>query len=158
MAKILGKPSVFEPVRISQKNDIVRSVYEAEHSPGKWVVSDWGLQKSHEAKLDVKMAMLFRAEVDPKTRKCSLPTGLLAGPGVYGEKWIYKLKVRTNVQLRPMLCLGPKEPDKQWTVVARATEVQNKLVPLDAATTGEKCRQEILNETRKNRLKWEQKT
>lgn len=132
--------------RSSQNNDnlpIVKSVHEGRTRQREWVVSDWNLQAAQEGKLMAKLDMLRGAEVDRATRKCNLPANLLAGPGFKGEPFIYKLKVRGNVQLRPMVCLCSKEEQYLWTVVARATEVQGRLVPADAAREGESCRLRI---------------
>ena len=121
----------------------MRKIYEAAENNGARVISDWEYYKTHEAKIDQKLHMLQAAEVDPKTRKAVLPQDLLAGPGVYGQKWIYKLKIKGDVALRPMVCLGPRDHDAEWTVLFRAVEKGNKLVPDDAADRAEQRRQEI---------------
>ena len=41
---------------------------------------------------------------------------------------ILKLRVKGNVQLRPMLCRGPIEIDKEFTLLLGACEVGGKLV------------------------------
>jgi hypothetical protein len=139
-----------EPGRISQKADIMRDVYEVLDDDGRWLVTGWPkLQQSQRAKLESKLDMLRRAEVDPKTRQANLPQDLLAGPNVYGQPWIYKLKVKGNVALRPMICLGPTDHEKEWTVLARATEKDMQLIPADAADTAELRRGEVKANRRK---------
>jgi hypothetical protein len=42
---------------------------------------------------------------------------------------IYKLKVKGNVQLRPLLCKGPINNDEEFTLLIGAKEVQGELQP-----------------------------
>ena len=101
-----------------------------EHGVG--VVTGWKLQASQRSKLDAKIDMLVRAVVDPVTRKANLPPDLLVGPGFHGQQFIYKLKARGNVQLRPMLCLGPGNLN-EWTILYPSTEKDDLLIPANAA-------------------------
>lgn len=120
-------------------------IYEWLDSAGKGVVTDWRrLQQEQRAKLDQKLDMLTKAEIDPGTRQANLPQNTLAGPGYDGQPWIYKLKVRGRVALRPMLCLGPASQD-EWTVLVRAVERDGVLEPSDAASIAEQRRIEIVN-------------
>ena len=119
-------------------------IYEWVDERGRGVVSDWPkLQKAQRAKLDAKLQMLVRAEVDPTTRQANLPPDLLVGPGFDGEPFIYKLKSRGNVQLRPMLCLGPFD-GTDWTILYPSIEKDDLLVPPNAANLAEVRRKEIL--------------
>lgn len=127
-------------------------IYEWLDENGKGVVTDWPkLQSSQRAKLDQKLDMLVRAEVDPQTRQANLPSNTLAGPGYDGEPFIYKLKVRGNVQLRPMLCLGPLDPP-EWTILYDSVEKAGKLIPHNAAALAEKRRKEIVTDPNRRRL------
>ena len=94
----------------------MRDVWEALEPDGEGVVTHWRLQVEQRAKLDAKLDMLRAAEVDELTRQAHLPPNLLAGPGINGQKWIYKLKIKGRVALRPMLCLGPVETRGEWTI------------------------------------------
>ena len=51
------------------------------------------------------------------------PPGLLAGPNIGGQAHIYKLRVKSNVQMRPMLSKGPLDNAAEFTFLARAIEV-----------------------------------
>jgi len=95
--------------------------------------------------------MLVRAVVDPLTRQANLSQDLLAGPGYDGEPFIYKLKARGNVMLRPMLCLGPFLLD-EWTVLYPSIEKGNLLIPADAAHQAEARRKVVLMDSRRRRL------
>jgi len=121
---------------------------EAVEDDGKTgTISDWTYYKTQEAQLDNKIRMLQVAEVDEKTGKVNLPQDVLAGPGVYGQKWNYKLQTRGNVMLRPMVCLGPDRA-KEWTILARAIEKDWKLIPSNAADIAEARRQQVVAKKR----------
>lgn len=126
----------------------MRKILETLENNGESVISDWGYYKQKEAKFDRKIHMLQQAEVDTRTGRVNLPQNLLAGPGVYKQKWIYKLKLHGDVQLRPMLCLGPKDRETEWTLLSRAIEKDSKLIPANAADIAEARRQEIINNRR----------
>lgn len=132
----------------------LRKIYEWIDGAGRGIVTDWDLQVEQRAKLDDKLQMLRRAEVDA-TGRVNLPQNLLAGPGVYGQALIYKLKVKGNVALRPMLSLGPVSRDTEWTILTRAEERDRRLLPLNAADVAETRRQEILADRTKRRLLWD---
>ena len=124
-------------------------IYEWVDKNGRGVVTNWPkLQESQRAKLDSKLDMLVNAHVDPKTRQASL-SGLLVGPGFGGQQYIYKLRVRGNVQLRPMICLGPLGMN-EWTVLYPSTEKGDELIPSDAAALAEARRLEILGSSGKS--------
>lgn len=132
---------------------MARSVWEALENNGAGVVSGWpGVGPEAAAKLDQKLDMLRNAEVDAAGR-VNLPQDLLAGPGVYQQKWIYKLKVKGQQALRPMLCLGPQLPEYEWTVLARATERDRDTRKSKAAAkVATVRRKEILERRRSRRL------
>jgi len=127
-------------------------IYEWVDADGRGVVRDWPkLQKAQRAKLDSKLDMLVRAEVDPETRQANLPSDMLAGPGYDGQPFIYKLKARGNVQLRPMICLGPFDAT-DWTILYPSTEKAGVLRPPNAADLAEARRKEILANRNRRRL------
>jgi hypothetical protein len=133
----------------------MRKIYEWLDSAGKGVITDWPkLQERQRAKLESKLPMLREAEVDVAGH-VNLPPNLLAGPGVYGQHEIYKMKIHGNVALRPMLCLGPIDRDREWTFLARAVEKDRVLIPEDAANDAETHRKEIIANPRRRRLLWE---
>lgn len=132
-------------------------VYEWLDDSGRGEVSDWPkLQAKQRAKLDLKLDMLSKAEVDPVTRRATLPPQTLVGPNFGGEQFIYKLKGRGNVAMRPMICLGPFGDD-EWTVLLRAIERDDKLIPPDAAAKAEARRKLLLGNRLRRRILWDDK-
>ena len=73
------------------------------------------------AALDSKLNMLYTAGME-------LPPKLLAGP-INKTGHIYKLVIKADVMLRPMLCKGPFEMGREITLLLGAKETQWKLVP-----------------------------
>lgn len=133
----------------------MRKLYERIDSSGDGVVSDWALETRQSAKLESKLPLLCRAEVDP-SGKVNLPPGLIGGPGIDGYSSIYELKIHGNVALRPMLCLGPINRALEWTILARAIERDRSLKPSDAAAIAEARRQDIIKHPDNRRLLWEE--
>ncbi len=126
-------------------------VFEWIDEKGVGVVSGWKLQTAQRTRLEAKLDMLLRATIHPDTRIASLPPDLLVGPGFNGQPFIYKLKARGNVQLRPMVCLGPFELT-DWTILYPATEKQFELIPADAADKAEERRKVLLANPGRRRL------
>jgi hypothetical protein len=93
------------------------------------------LQKRELAKLNAKLDML-------QQHGPSLPPRLLAGP-IRGHGHIYKLEIRGQVQLRPLLCKGPIRNDEEYSLLIGAIEQGWKLLPTGAAAEAERRRQEI---------------
>lgn len=127
-------------------------IYEWIDERGRGVVTAWPkLQQIQRARLESKLDMLVRARVNPLTRQADLPSDLLAGPGYDGEPYIYKLKARGNVQLRPMICVGPFSLS-EWTVLYPSVEIGGNLTPPNAATLAEGRRQQIVANKFRRRL------
>jgi len=82
-------------------------------------IAEWTrrLEKRQRVKLNQKLDMLQKHGPD-------LPPQLLAGPI---SPHIYKLKVKGNVQLRPMLCKGPISNDDEFTLLLGAIETGDEL-------------------------------
>ena len=68
---------------------------------------------------------------------------------------ILKLRVKGNVQLRPMLCRGPIEIDKEFTLLLGACEVGGKLVPRDADAMADRLKHEVKRGPNRRRIKHE---
>jgi hypothetical protein len=126
-------------------------VYEWVDENGVGVVTGWKLQTVQRFRLDSKIDMLVAAVVDPVTRITNLPQNLLAGPGFDGQPFIYKLKARGNVQLRPMVCLGPFD-QSDWTILYPSVEKSGVLIPANAAALAEVRRKEIVTNKNRRRL------
>lgn len=121
----------------------MRKVFEWIDTRGRGVISDWNIQEEQRAKLDQKIHMLRKAEIDPVTRVTSLPPQLLAGPNIYGQSRIYKLKVKGRVALRPFLAL---DQNGDWVFLERAVERDGRYEPpaKTAAATAETRRLELI--------------
>lgn len=78
-----------------------------------------GLQSVERAKLNAKLDML-------QNHGDVLFPEVLSGTGTPG---ILKLRAKGSVQLRPMLCKGPINIDREYTLLLGAIEVGGKLRP-----------------------------
>lgn len=66
---------------------------------------------------------------------------------------IFKLKGKTKgVQLRPMVCFGPIEDDRELTILVPAVEENWKLNPSDAVPQAESRRQEVIDNPKERRV------
>jgi len=83
-----------------------------------------------------------------------LVPGLLEGP-IRGHPHIYKLKIGGKIRLRPLLCKGPIDNNKELTFLMGATERDYKWDPPNALVVAEARRQEIISnpERRCNHVK-----
>ena len=99
-------------------------------------VLEWaqGLEVPQRAKLNAKLDMLARE--GPNLRPQVL-TGTDA-PG------IQKLRVKGNVQLRPLLCDGPAQVGEEFTLLAGAKEVGDVLRPAGVLDTAVSRKDEVV--------------
>jgi hypothetical protein len=104
-------------------------------------IEEWTakLGKVERTKLNVRLDLL------QKNGKDLLPN-ILAGPII---DHVYKLRVHGSVQLRPLLCLGPIENDKEFTLLVGATERGSKLKPVGVEKKAIERRQTIINEPKR---------
>jgi hypothetical protein len=93
-----------------------------------------GLEKTDRARLSQKVRMLEKVGPD-------LPPELLAGPIV---DHVYKMRINGQVALRPLLCKGPLNNDKEFTFLKGAVERDRKWEPRDAPQIAVARRREIL--------------
>ncbi len=119
-------------------------LYEYVDRRGKGAISDWSLQPSEQALLDLHMRQLKRV-TDPN----HLP-GLFFGARKRAPH-IIKIKIGGKIRLRPMVCRGPMDSNREVTILFPAVERNGKLVPLDAPEIAERRRQEILADPRRRR-------
>lgn len=75
----------------------------------------------------------------------AIGTNLINGP-IY--KQVYKMKMKGDVMLRPMLCRGPFDKEGEYTFLLGAVELNNKL-PEGAAEKAQEHREIVLQD--KNR-------
>lgn len=102
------------------------SLYDYVDGNGKNAFRSWtvDLQKKQRAKLNEKLDKLaqYGDELYPL---------LLAGTT---EAGIQKLKIKGNVQLRPLLCKGPVDQEHEYTLLMGAKEVGGEWSPINAPT------------------------
>lgn len=77
---------------------------------------------------------------------------MLTGTSVAGIK---KLRVKGNVQLRPLLCNGPINVEKEYTLLMGAKEIGSKWVPKSAPTLANTKKQAVINDPNDRRIKHE---
>lgn len=94
------------------------------------------LQKTQRAKLNLRLDML-------KDKGSELFPQILTGTDTAG---IQKLRVPGKVQLRPMLCKGPINHEKEFTLLHGAIEVQNKLKPKNADQIADKRKKDVIKD------------
>lgn len=68
---------------------------------------------------------------------------------------ILKLRIKGNVQLRPMLCKGPVDVDGEFSLLIGAIEVGSKLKPLNADVIAGERKEEIRRYPDNRRVKHE---
>jgi hypothetical protein len=98
---------------------------------------------------DDKITMRDRAALNQKIRRLAqmdyqlaIQTRLLAGP-IF--KHVYKLVIHGDVMLRPMLCRGPIDNEREYTLLLGAVETGGKL-PEGSKQKAESHREVILND------------
>jgi hypothetical protein len=119
-------------------------VYEYVGHDGSAPVSEWieSLQKKQRAKLKAKIQALRQYGGE-------LPTTLLSDTS---NPHIKKLRVRGNVQLRPLLCRGPaSQAGDEFTLLAGATERDGVLAPATALADAETRRTAVIADLRNRR-------
>ena len=94
------------------------------------------LQKTQRAKLNLRLDMLENKGPD-------LFPNILTGTDTAG---IQKLRVPGKVQLRPMLCKGPINTEKEFTLLIGAMEKQDKLQPKKADQIANKRKKDVIKD------------
>ena len=113
------------------------TIYEFVDSRGVGVLESWSLQKLEHVRLNQKLDLLLQYGLTAP--------GLVGGPNIGKQRHIYKLKVRGDVQLRPLFCRGPRDTETELTFLAVATERDGQLVPANAPQLAEFHRNQLLN-------------
>ena len=105
---------------------------------------DWSknLQSPQRGKLNAKLDMLA-------LQGSSLFPEVLTGTDTAG---ILKLRVKGNVQLRPMLCEGPIDVTKEFTLLLGAIEVDGNLKPKKADQIANKRKNEVKKDHHHRRI------
>jgi hypothetical protein len=108
-------------------------------------------------KWTAKQQLVQRARLNERLDKLSqlgdtLIPNMLTGTGTPG---IQKLRVKGNVQLRPLLCKGPVDIHWEYTLLMGAKEVGDELDPHNAAATANKRKQEVIADPKHRRKEHE---
>lgn len=125
-------------------------IYEYVDGRGWGVISRWRdqeLQAAERTKLEVKIDNLEAASVE-------LVKHLVHGTP---ERSIFKLKIKGNRQLRPLLCYGTEDPQSEITFLVAAFEIGNKFDPPNALELAVRRRAEIRDDPGRRGL-YEQET
>lgn len=103
--------------------------------------ADWtrDLQKTSRAKLNAKIDMLAKHGEE-------LVPHLLTDTPIAGVR---KLRVKGQVQLRPLLCRGPANNHMEYTFLLGAFERGDKFDPEDAPDTADVRRSTVANDLRR---------
>lgn len=116
-------------------------------SSGHNSIKSWteSLQKTDRAKLHERLDKLAK-------HGDALIPRILTGTTVAG---ISKLRIHGRVQLRPLLCKGPISVDEEYTLLAGAKEVQDKLTPRGIELTALARKKEVATNNKKHRKEHE---
>lgn len=108
--------------------------YIDEHGNNDIKIWTQGLQKTQQAKLNVRLDMLKKlgSELFPHVLTDTSTPG------------IQKIRVKGKVQLRPMLCKGPINKEKEFTLLIGAKEIGSCFDPKKADEKA-KDRKQIIN-------------
>lgn len=107
------------------------------------LIRSWalGLQKKERAKLNVRLdALAFHGD--------ELIPGILSPTGV---RSIFKLKIHGQVQLRPMLCVGPGD-ELAFTLLLGAFEISDDYEPRDAPLIAARLREALVKDLNRRRI------
>jgi hypothetical protein len=112
------------------------SIYDYVHPVEGNLMKKWsvGLQKKERARLNSKIDALAMHGAD-------LIPGILSPTGVPN---IFKLKVKGQVQLRPMVCEGPGHAEPAFTFLLGAKEISSEYEPANAPSAAAEIRDDLL--------------
>jgi hypothetical protein len=134
-------------------------VWEHVDSHGRRSLSPWyyGLQKASRARFDaaldkVKLWGLDQAEASKVITPVSKQQKTKKNRA--GHALLYELRVHANPQLRPILCRGPVDRQREITFLAPATERGDRLEPKNAVEVAIKRYQEVANDPRTHRRRF----
>ena len=119
---------------------MIWSIYDFTDTRNESVIQKWAddirLPERERGRLDLKVDMLSKNGE-------TLSHQLLAGTK---SKHIKKIKVKGNIQLRPLLCRGPISMEQEFTFLLGAVERDWELEPKDALKRAEDNRQVLLRD------------
>lgn len=123
------------------------TLYDYVNAQGKNEFKEWteNLQKTQRAKLNEKLDKLIKHGDE-------LFPNMLTGTETPG---ILKLRIKGNVQLRPLLCKGPVDIDSEYTLLMGAKEIGGKWSPKNAPSTANDKKCEVVADPGNRRKKHE---
>jgi len=118
---------------------MIWNIYDFTDAKGESVIQGWataiGVSAKMRGRFDLKVDMLSK-------NGPNLSPQLLAGTKAGHIK---KLKIKGDIQLRPHLCIGPIDNDKEYTFLVGAVERDWKLIPEDVLSQAQACRTNLVN-------------
>lgn len=122
-------------------------LYDYVNAAGDNVFAQWTntLEKKERGKLASKIDMLSQ-------HGTTLFPEILTNTPTAG---VLKLRVKGNVQLRPMLCYGPENIEREFTFLLGAKEVGGRFVPTKADELAADNKAEVINDPGKRRKRHE---
>lgn len=123
------------------------SIYDYVNQSGQNEFKEWttGLENVQRGKLNEKLDKLYLyGDI--------LHPEMLTGTSVPGIK---KIRGRGNVQLRPLLCNGPIDVKKEYTLLMGAKEIGSKWVPKDAPSLAKTKKEAVIKDPTHRRTKHE---
>jgi len=118
---------------------ILYRLWDFRNERGDNLIAKWTRQheRQHRARLNVKLDMLVRVPFES-----AIKSKLLHGP-IQKQRHIYKLRIQSDVAMRPLLCRGPIENLTEYTLLLGIEENGGKL-PDGAVERAEGNRQAVL--------------
>lgn len=122
-------------------------IFDFLNDQGRNEFKEWSssLQKDQKGKLNNRLDQLA-------LHGDTLMPQMLAGTDVAG---ILKLKIKGNVQLRPMLTKGPIDILNEYTLLLGAKEIGDELVPKNAPETANKNKTKVKRDPTNRRVNHE---
>jgi hypothetical protein len=127
---------------------ILYELWDATTESGVNVVREWTrrLEKPHRAKLNQKLDMIQRFEF-AQMRSSKILHGPIKKTG-----HIYKLRAQSNVAMRPLLCKGPIDMNREYTLLLGSFE-EGGVLPMSDIRKAQDNRAAILDNPDHRRMK-----
>lgn len=106
-------------------------------------ITDWTREARQRRGLKSRMVMLMQVDRDMAVGSLVFKTDV---------EGIYYAKIRGNVALRPRLCLGPYDADREVTFLERATEVNFRVTKGACARAAERMKEVTQDALRREQI------
>lgn len=118
---------------------MTRTIWDYVGRTGRNIIEEWAKPLSCRDQGALLQRLILLRQRD---RQVALDTHLIAGP-LRGQGNLYKLKAKGDCQLRPHLCTGPLYHEAEYTLLAGAVEIGNKLDPPNVVERAINHREEL---------------